>query len=30
MGIALVLIGIGLLVLTYGALRPQLASREGV
>jgi hypothetical protein len=28
MGIALVLIGIGLLVLTYGALRPQLASRE--
>ena len=30
MGIAMVLIGIGLLVLTYGALRPQLASREGV
>jgi hypothetical protein len=29
MGIALVLIGIGLLVLTFGALRPRLASREG-
>ena len=28
MGIALVLIGIGLLVLTFGALRPRLASRE--
>jgi uncharacterized membrane protein YidH (DUF202 family) len=28
MGVALVLIGIGLLVLTYGALRPQLATRE--
>jgi len=27
-GIALILIGIGLLVLTYGALRPQLATRE--
>ncbi len=30
MGIALVLIGIGLLVLTFGALRPQLAPRERV
>ena len=30
MGIALVLIGIGLLVLTYGALRPQLPPRERV
>ena len=28
MGIALVLIGIGLLVLTFGALRPQLARRD--
>ena len=28
MGIALVLIGIGLLVLTFGALRPQLGPRE--
>jgi hypothetical protein len=28
MGIALVLIGIGLLVLTYGTLRPQLGPRE--
>jgi hypothetical protein len=28
MGIALILIGIGLLVLTYGALRPRLAPRE--
>ena len=28
MGIALVLIGIGLLVLTFGALRPQLAGRD--
>jgi len=27
-GIAMILIGIGLLVLTYGALRPQLATRE--
>ena len=30
MGIALVLIGVGLLVLTFGALRPQLAPRERV
>jgi hypothetical protein len=28
MGIAMVLIGIGLLVLTFGALRPTLASSE--
>jgi hypothetical protein len=28
MGIAMVLIGIGLLVLTFGALRPQLGPRE--
>lgn len=30
MGIALVLIGIGLLVLTFGALRPQLARRDRI
>ena len=30
MGIALALIGVGLLVLTFGALRPQLAPRERV
>ncbi len=29
MGIAMVLIGIGLLVLTFGALRPRLGPREG-
>ncbi len=28
MGIAMILIGIGLLVLTYGALRPQISSEE--
>jgi hypothetical protein len=28
MGVAMILIGIGLLVLTYGALRPQLTPRE--